>query len=138
MKKAGLIITSLIVLLLSSCDRQDCKNTNPIFDNFSINSEEYISELVNQISKNNSEDLEYWFEEYLEEKGKEYLIVNVQNDSICAKMKIQVKNWNGIEAIKKTKGESYQGAKLDGLTFDIEIDSINTDFIFKNIERVID
>ncbi len=136
MKKTAILIISLIFLFFSSCDRPECENSNQIFDKYSFDSEEYKAELISQISK--YDNIEYWFNKYIEEEGKEYLIVNAQNNSICAKAIIQVNDWNKIEDIKRTKGLGYRGAKLKGLKFDIEKDSIKTYFIYKDIESILD
>jgi hypothetical protein len=47
-----------------------CSKT--IIDNYSINSQEYKTELVNQVEKFGRADLSYWFNSYREENGKEY------------------------------------------------------------------
>lgn len=132
------IVISMLALIIVSCDRPDCKNENPIFDKYNINSAEYKIELRKQIEKYGQKELQYWFESYIEDNGKEYIIVNVQNNSLCAKAMILVNDWSKIENIKRTKGKGYTGAKLKGLVFEFENDSNKTELIYKDIKRVVD
>jgi hypothetical protein len=127
-----------VILTVESCDRSICDNKNPIFDKYDINSFEYKTELIKQIEKIGQKNLSYWFESYTKENEKEYIIINIQNDSLCAKGKILVNDWNKIEGIKRTKGQSYVGVKLKGLTFNIENDSNKIELIYKDITQIVD
>tara|TARA_B100000795_G_scaffold113745_1_gene84373 strand:+ start:43822 stop:44133 length:312 start_codon:yes stop_codon:yes gene_type:complete len=103
-----------------------------------MSSEEYTSELLSQIKEIGQDNLTYWFSSYEEENGNEYIMVHIQNDSLCAKGMIKVDNWGEIEGIKRTKGKGYVGAELRGLTFTIEKDSSKTEFVYKDLARIID
>ena len=133
-------ILALLILCLShvSCDRPKCKNQNPIFDSYSIDSKEYKNELAKEITRIETPNLRYWLNSYLEENGKEYIVVYIQNDELCAKGILEVKEWTKIEGIKKRKGVSYRGAELLGLEFEIYQTDSTTNFIYKNLERIID
>lgn len=138
-QKTNLIIISLSAILATiSCDRPNCENKNPIFDKYDVNSTEYKMELINQINSFGQENLNYWFDSYMKENEKEYIVVNIQNKYLCAKGMIMVNDWNKIEGIKKTKGKGYVGAKLKGLTFNIEKDVNTIELIYKDIIRIVD
>ena len=132
------IFILFVILTVVSCDRPICSNKNPVFDKYDINSFEYKTELLKQIEKIGQKNLSYRFESYIKENEKEYIIVNIQNHSLCAKGKIMVKDWHKIEGIKRTSGQSYVGVKLKGLTFDIEKESNNIELIYKDITRIVD
>ena len=51
MKFKILSILLLVLVLIASCDRPDCTNENPIFDNYNPNSKIYKDELVHQLKK---------------------------------------------------------------------------------------
>ena len=70
--------------------------------------------------------------------ASEFITVNIQGDGLCAKGLLQVSDWKNIEGIKRTKGVSYNGAQLKGLTFDIITNGESIDFIYKNIESIVD
>ncbi len=133
-----ILVISLMILIVVSCNRPNCENKNLIFDKYDIDSEEYKTELLNQIEKYGQKNLTYWFDSYIKENGNEYIIVNIQNHALCAKGKIQVNDWNKIEGIKTTQGKGYVGAKLKGLTFDVEKKSNKTELIYKDINRIVD
>ena len=127
-----------MILTVVSCDLPIWSNKNLVFDKYDINSFEYKTELLKQIEKIGQKNLSYWFESYIKENEKEYIIINIKNNSLCAKGKILVKDWNKIEEIKRTSGQSYVGAKLKGLTFNIENDSNKIELIYKDITRIVD
>ena len=137
MRKIDFVAACLLIALVS-CDRPACENENMAFDEYGIDSREYITELHTLIQRNDTESVEYWLESYVEENGKEYLLVNVQNKAICAKALIRMVDWTGMEGIKESKGVGYRGAKLSGLKFDFEDDLKNVELTFKGIDRIID
>jgi hypothetical protein len=133
MKKTLLFF--LISIAVISCDRSNCKNTNPIFDKYSPESEEYKTELVNYVDQ---DKLTYWLESYKSENNKEYISVHIQGESLCAVGVIRVVDWRGIEGIKRTKGKGYRGAELVGLKFIAVKDSSTTELVYTGIDYIFD
>jgi len=77
-------------------------NTNEILKNNPLDSEIYNKELFEMI--NESESLvRFWFDSYLKESDKEYIVLDIQSESICAKGRFLVIDWTGIEQIQKVK-----------------------------------
>ncbi len=138
MKKQTILFLSTFLIFFGSCDRPDCKNTNSVFDSNSIETNDYKQELVKEMDRVGKENLTYWLSNYTEKDGKEFIAVNIQGDELCAKGLIQVNDWKNIEEIKRTKGVSYNGAQLKGLTFDIITNGESINFIYKNIESIVD
>jgi len=138
MKTKSLLILSILLIFLASCDRPDCKNTNSIFDSNGVETNMYKQELIKEMHRIGKNNLTYWVSSYTEQNGKEFITVNIQGDGLCAKGLLQVNDWNIIEGIKKTKGDSYIGAQLKGLTFDIITNGESIDFIYKNIVSIVD
>ncbi|MDY0282023.1 MAG: hypothetical protein RBR35_15840 [Salinivirgaceae bacterium] len=128
----------LVILTAVSCDRPNCHNKNPIFEKYEISSVDYKTELIQQIEKIGQQNLTFWFESYIKENEKEYIIVNIQHDSLCAKGKILVNDWNKIEGIRRTNGQSYSGAELQGLTFNVEKDSNKIELVYNDLIRIVD
>lgn len=128
----------LIVLILSiSCDRPNCKNSNPIFEKFPPESDEYKSELADKIGLIGIENLDYWFDKYHMTNNKEFIEVFVQNDSLCAKAILEVNDWSKIKGLRQVNN-GYSGAKLNGLTMRIEKVGIQTRFILENLKSIDD
>ncbi len=138
MKMKSIFILSTLLFFLASCDRPDCKNTNPVFDSNGIETNIYKQELVKQMDKVGKDNLTYWLSNYIEENGKEFITVNIQGGDLCAKGLLQVNDWKSIEGIKRTKGVSYNGAQLKGLKFNTITTGESIDFIYKNIESIVD
>ena len=138
MKTKSILILSTLLIFLASCDRPDCENTNSIFASNGAETNAYKKELVKEMDRVGKENLTYWLSNYTEQNGKEFITVNIQGDGLCAKGLLQVSDWKNIEGIKSTKGVSYNGAQLKGLTFDIITNGESIDFIYKNIESIVD
>ena len=61
------IICFICINTFSSCDRLECRNSNPIFLTNEIGSEEYNKELVRQLNKPKNHPIRCWFEKYIAE-----------------------------------------------------------------------
>ena len=138
MEKISISIFVYVLVLGTSCDRPECKNTNSILSTNSDQSMEYRKELLKEISRIGIENLDYWFSDYSELEGKEYITVYVQGNGLCAKATILVNDWTNIEGIRRTKGKGYHGAKLIGLTFDAKTTEETIEFIYKGVDRILD
>lgn len=137
MKNIETIAILILLIICTACNRPNCKNTNPVFEKFSPESYEYKHELSNQIGIIGFENLNYWFDRYLKIKDKEYIEVYIQNDSVCAKAIVEVKNWSKITGLRKEKN-GYKGAKLIGLRMRIEHVGNKVDFIYEDVEKIED
>jgi len=138
MKTKSILILSILLIFLGSCNKPDCENTNSIFDSNRVESNTYKKELIKEMDRVGKENLTYWLSSYTEQNGKEFISINIQGDGLCAKGLLQVNDWKNIEGIKRTKGVSYNGAELKSLTFDIITNGESIDFIYKNIESIED
>ena len=127
----------ILIALQISCDRPSCQNTNPIFDKFEPQSNEYKYELAAQIRSVGFENLDYWFDRYLNENGKEFIEIYIQGKSLCAKSVVEVNDWSKIETLRK-KVNGFHGAKLNGFQMRIEQIGKETHFIFEDVENIVD
>ncbi len=136
--KALVLLVVMVMLITSACDRRPCKNTNPVFDRYSPSDNEYKTELVKQMQITGAHKLEYWFDNYLEKNGREYMLVYIQGNGLCAKGEVLMNEWHKLEGIRKTRGKGYRGAKLKGLELDIRKDSTTIELVYKNVAGIID
>ena len=83
MKKL-LTYCGLLYTILSSCDKPDCKNKNPIFDANLPFTTAYKKELVRQIRQSDLGDLSYWVHSYKETNGIPYLEIDIVGKNLCA------------------------------------------------------
>jgi len=136
MKKYFLVV--VLIALMMACDRPECENKNPVLSQNYFDSEPYKRELAKQIQNIDPSKIEYWFDMYVKRGYDEYIDVHVQGADLCAEAHIKVTDWTKLKGIRESGGLSYHGAKLNGLKFDIEQDSLHTEFIYKDIDSVID
>jgi hypothetical protein len=126
-----------LVVFTSSCDRPECKNTNTTFNKFSPDTKEYKIELARQMQSKETKNLSYWFERYLIKGDKEFIIIRIKGDELCAIGEIQVNDWGKISGMR-SQVSGYRGAELKGLKLETKEDSTGTTFIYRDIDRVID
>jgi hypothetical protein len=125
--------------VITSCDKPECENSNPVFDKYFPETREYKNELINRLKRVDRSKLSYVLDKYEEEDSSQYLHVFIRGDGLCAKGVILVNNWDDkLEGIRKAKGIGYSGAELVNLRFDIHQDSARTEFIYQSIDAVID
>jgi hypothetical protein len=125
-------------IIILSCNRPVCKNTNPIFDKYKPNTEEYKAELAKQLELVDRSKLSYWFWEYIDSTGQELLFFKITGDELCAIIVLNVDQWNKLEELRQKKGVTFRGAEFINLKFDIKHDSIKTEFIYRDFDRIID
>ena len=133
-----IVFSFFFFVCLISCDRPVCKNTNPIFDKYQPVSKEYKLELIKQLSIVDKSKLTYWFKEYTGNENKEQLHFHIQSKELCAVLVLDMEQWNKLEHFRKVKGGGYRGAEFVDLQFDIEQDSLNPKFVYRNLSRIID
>jgi len=138
MKRMTFLTLSIVVFILTSCDRPECENTNPIFNSNSIESNTYKKELSKEIDRIGKENLTYWLSEYSEQDGQEYIVIQIQGEGLCAKGLIHVTDWKNMKGIKSSKGKGYRGAQLKGFDFDIISEGKSIIFEFNKLGRIID
>lgn len=138
MRNYSATLVSILIIGLSSCDRPVCKNQDPVFERSSYDSKEYKQELADRIDELGMDKLNYWFDGFVQLNGNEYILVNIQDDTLCATGMIQVKDWSKMEDIKRTKGASYSGAELKGLSFDMIRSSEGVEFVYRSLDQIVD
>ena len=136
--KITLLILSIFTVLIFSCDRIPCTNTNSVFDENSPNSKVYKDELIKQLKSVNEDKLSYWFAEFIEDQDQEILHFYIQGDGLCAKIALNVEEWGELKHLRKVKGVSYRGAEFINLKFDSHQDSLNTKFVYRGHKKIID
>jgi hypothetical protein len=116
----------------------ECKNTNPIFDQYTPGTDPYKTELARQINRIGEKNLNYWFDSYQERSGQTFITLYVQGKDLCAVQEVLVNDWTGIEGIKRAKGMGYRGAELRGLRISTIQNPGQTTFLYRDLSCVID
>jgi hypothetical protein len=128
-----------IFFLMISCNQALCENTNPVFNKFQPNSNEYKKELAKQLKITDNSKLIYRFQRYENKNRNDYIYITIQGDSLCAESAIRVFNWDEVLLpIKETKGNGYNGAVLKNLKIVSIQEATKTEFVYKSVEAIID
>ncbi|MCD6063172.1 MAG: hypothetical protein K0R82_1083 [Flavipsychrobacter sp.] len=132
------LLLFLFLLSFLSCDRPECKNTNPIIAQHPFHAIEYKSELARLIKEKGAENLKYWLAYYYRQDGKDYATVYVKGEDVCAIMLMDITNGEGWKHFKEAQGASYNGARLIDLHYCIEQRGLQTDFVFEKMRMILD
>jgi hypothetical protein len=97
---------------------------------------EYKEELAKQIRSIGQDNLEYWFDRLERREDKDYMIIYVQGQSLCAKGYVRVQDWKGIENLRDYGG--YSGAGLSGLRLNISEINGKVELVYAGIDSIID
>ena len=125
-----------LCIIFISC-RHECNNKNLVFENYAPESTEYKTEVVKQINLIGADNLSYYYDSYTKKAKQEYIAVNIEGDSICAKGILLVKDWSKLGDLRR-EISGYEGVELKGLRLNLEKDSISSNLIFKDLDNIID
>ncbi|MGV3508048.1 MAG: hypothetical protein ACO1N7_02070 [Sphingobacteriaceae bacterium] len=125
-----------VAISFAACNNVENKSTNP-FANLSSNSKEYKDKLAQKL-RSNPEDISYFVNRYLERSGNAYLDVKVKGSDFEATGLVLVNSWDKLEGIQRTKGMGYSGAELEGLQLDIRESKTGAEFIYKDVDQIVD
>jgi len=137
-KLSALCLFAFLLVFLSIRNEAMKEQSNPVFARFNPLSIEYKQELVRQLSSRKGEELNYWFNRYFRMDGKDYIDVTIKGDGLNASSAIQINDWTKLKEIKENNGKGYHGAELQDLKFDIVKSGSNVNFVFKDLNAVID
>lgn len=135
-KTLNFFVLLLIIVFAYSCDRPECKNANPIFNQFAPDTREYKSELAKQMQTIGAANLRFWFDKKIERGGKEFIEIYIQGDGLCAKGELLVVDKSKLKELRNNGG--YRGAELRGVEIKTVLDSTGTNFVLENIDSIID
>ena len=132
---------ALIALCTMSACMMDasCPN-NEVFKKYTPDSREYKAELVRQLQNFNTEKLNYYIENYSELENKQYLLVVINDDKLCALIKMDITNCDNDKLwwVKDKKGKGYSGAGLHRPKFRIDSTDGDYKFILDDLRRISD
>lgn len=125
-----------LIFSLTSCEYKPCVNTNAIFDKHTPYELPYRTEIIQQLRDTSNGTIEYDVEQYLQQGGREYLLIHCVGKHLCANAWMQINEWGRIKDIKRTKGMGYHGAGLAGLQY--IIDDTAKILVYQDADYIID
>ena len=135
--KTVFVIVALFIIL-ASCDRPNCKNTNPIFDDYSPESQIYKNELFSSINNSKIRDFRFWFKDLKQINGIQELQFDIQNENICAVISMEFPQIENLNTLIQKNGNSYHGAEFKNLKFKSIQDSNFIKFVLIDFDEIID
>nr|WP_322624398.1 hypothetical protein [uncultured Flavobacterium sp.] len=131
----NIAIPALLLLLVSCNGTNTCHNLNPVFDKHKPTDFEYKDELGKLLIKKGVDNFTYTVAGY----NKDTLRVNIQNDSICAIVPLQIVKYDEVaEKIRKVEGKGYNGAELGGLKIAVVRNETATSFMYRSADDITD
>ena len=132
------IVTVLFILVLFSCNKPDCRNTNDIFDRFTPDREEYKKELASEMQRIGIHNLRYWIDKPVSVDGKQFMQVYIQGQGLCAKAQLFVADNGKQPGLGNYGAGGYRGAELKEVDIRINKDVTGTNFILQQVGKIID
>jgi len=128
------IIFVTVISLLASCDRPECKNTNPILLRYQPSEPEYKAELAKQLAAMPTADLTFWIRKCIDTGDKTWMSINIQGNNLFAEglLDITEDKHKRLAHYKEVKGVGYTGAELKGLHY--TVDSANGSYNLKFVD----
>jgi len=120
-----------LIFLAACSSKPACHNTDAIFDQYGPTDQPYKDELMKQVHQTDSAQVHYYVDNYKEINGKPFIIINIQADSFCAKMQVDIKNPNKLRDFKNVKGISYSGEEIKGLQYHTDTVEGQYRFVFQ-------
>lgn len=118
---------------LFSCNERRCVNTNPVFDQFGPQKEEYKAELAKELSKGAGVD--FSIDSYKAGVTMDTLYVRISGDTFCAVGIAQVDKSNEkLAGVRENKAKGYVGAGLLGAQFKV----VGNDLILEDVMAIVD
>ncbi len=132
------LVSILFILVLFSCSRPDCKNTNEIFERSAPDKEEYKKELASEMQRIGVNNLRYWIDKPVNVGGKQLIEVYIQGQGLCAKGQLFIEDSAKLPGRGNYGAGGYRGAEMKEVDIEINKDSAGTNFILQQVGRIID
>jgi hypothetical protein len=130
----------LVTVFLGACDRPECHNTDPIFEQNDPHTQVYKAQLVTRLKQVAPDQLRYWVHTWEDRDGEQFFVVYVQGDDLCAQAVLTVPPEKRSTQMRRNSSNAggSRGAEIEGLQYDIVQDSAHTELIFRGCTNIID
>jgi|GEM_PF-590777 len=143
-----ILICSYILLILVSLlfrgsiprhyftDKPPCVNTDSLFRASGDSTSDHKIKILKILKNSRPSDYRYFFKTFTE-PDRNYMLVNMRNDTCCFDVEILVLDWNILAGMRRTNGVSYPKELYD---LEWEIDTVNgkEEVVYKDMHAIID
>lgn len=134
------LLLCVAVFCLSSFDKKPCDNSNPIFTQYWPYEKEYKQELVRILRSPDTLQTTYWVESFSKKHDRVYMVVSIQDSSLCALGIIDVTDIpkkSKLKAFLEQDEDKCIGAELRGFRFRIDSTMGNYSFSFDHLDSIV-
>jgi hypothetical protein len=122
-----------VILILSSCAGEDCRNQNPVLNEQHSDSREYKFALAQEVNRIDRSVLHFSVDHY--DRAQDLLYVEVWGPNLCATMPVKVKKWDKLLEVKRENPE-FKNANLLGFKFHVKTNRDGIYFEYRDLERM--
>lgn len=127
-----------IAILLASCDKPQCTNLNPVFDQHKPADREYRNELAVLVEAADKDSVLFWINHYDSAYGEEFMYADVIGRDVCAVAVFDITGNEEFENYRRVKGVSYSGAQLLAPRYRIQHTDSGAQFILDSVGMILD
>lgn len=120
--------------------KPECVNANLIFQENDWDSHIYKHEVMSVLETSDPEDYRYFFQSIVKRHGKDYLLVNLRNETQCFSAFMRIRHWGNLEPMRATNGAHYPN-ELINLKWKIQRSGCHghrKSLVFEKMDRIID
>lgn len=125
------------ILFMQSCTRQQCP-PDDLFKSRDFSTLGYQKDLVKMLKTVNRDKVDYYIEKYLEENSRQYLLVEINSNELCAYVTMDITDCANFGLLKEKKGMSFIGAGLNNPKFHIDSTNGTYKFTIDHIDGIYD
>lgn len=132
------MVVTMAATLLFGCNREQCRNTQAVFDEYSPGDNEYKRELVKQLERTAYRNVTYTIAGIEQSWNRQYMKVVVAGDQLCATMMLDITGSIRLSNFVRVGGVSYSGSELKGLVYRIDSAGGDYQFHFIDVSKIVD
>ena len=139
------LVLSLMFASFISCELPEHYHEPPPVCTSKVSETDPAVQLTEQVQMTRREEIReqkpsvyrYFFETFLHEAGKTYLVTNFRNDGACFNIKMLVEKLGKLKGMHRTNGVSYPTELFD-LTWELRQVAGEEEVVFIDMHKIID
>lgn len=97
----------------------------------------YEQAVLNNLADKKPSEFRYFFQTFIQEEGKDYILANMRNKTDCFDAKILIEKWDKLAGMKRTNGIGYP-KELYNLKWKMEQRDGYNVIVYQDMRSIID
>ena len=139
------LIYCLIFFSILACDfpehffssKRECINQKEFSEMGNPYSSKYQSVVLEHLSGRNPKEFRYYFQTFLEEGRRTYMMTNFRNENSCFDVKILVQKWDKLGRMRRVNGRAYPNELYD-LDWEFKMVDNKEEVVYVDMHKIID